>query len=137
LEGLGVDFNAQENKAYKFFAGGAFMPLCVETWRENGTLVCSVAHYYEQNGDAMADPDVCFEVYERNYCDAGKEKPNKYVVPLYYQQDGLGVFQRARYKEGEKTFYSSVLTRSIKSFLSTWAKNIKVQGYGKKKESEN
>src|SRR4051812_3886346 len=41
-----------------------FMPLVVEaagTGPRGGTLV-SVAHYYEQNGDLMADPEVLFEI---------------------------------------------------------------------------
>ncbi len=40
----------------------------------------SIAHYYEQNGDLMRDPEMCFiQGGDGEYC------------PYYYRQDGLGI----------------------------------------------
>jgi len=56
---------------------GEFMPVCVERVEEttHGS-VFSVAHYYEQNGDLVADPDVTLlraadgDFYPLSYQDA-------------------------------------------------------------------
>lgn len=63
LEELGVDFEAKEHKSYRFKADG-MMDLVVETWAQNDGLHLSVAHYGEQNGDLMADPEMEFLVGE-------------------------------------------------------------------------
>ena len=42
-----------------------YMPLCIEAVDESGPCglpALSVAHYGEQNGDAMRDPEMCFEL---------------------------------------------------------------------------
>jgi len=41
---------------------GGFMPLCIEAigTGPRGLPMISVAHYGEQNGDAMRDPDMVF-----------------------------------------------------------------------------
>ena len=38
------------------------MPVSVEVvgTRPQGALIVSIAHYYEQNGDLMADPEATF-----------------------------------------------------------------------------
>lgn len=53
-----------EEKALKFTAPG-YMDLCIEALGYNdheGRPVYSVAHYGEQNGDLMRDPDVTMGV---------------------------------------------------------------------------
>ena len=60
---------------------GLFMAVCVEQLTERHY---SVAHYYEQNGDLMADPEMTF--YR---CEHGK------VFPCSYRQDGLGLYQES------------------------------------------
>ena len=42
-----------------FEAGASFMPLTVEAAGENRI---AISHYFEQNGDSLADPDMEFEV---------------------------------------------------------------------------
>lgn len=60
-------------------AKGTFMAVCVEQLTERHF---SVAHYSEQNGDLMADPEMTF--YR---CPHGK------VFPCSYQQDLLGIYR--------------------------------------------
>lgn len=79
--------------------------------------VYSVSHYYEQNGDLMADPDMEFLV-----C------PHGDVFPLTYQQDGLGLYQEAAAcGEGGQLRYNAKLQADLASFASQWMKNIKDQ----------
>lgn len=90
----------------------------------------SVAHYYEQNGDAMRDPEIVFEV-----TDDGWE-------PVSYLQDGLGVYREAvelldfRGHEGpqDPPFTPEVVVNQgivddLKCFASMWDSNIASQGF--------
>src|SRR5258707_7327800 len=46
---------------------GSYMPLVIEDIEEPGPAgypTISVAHYGEQNGDLMRDPEMCFELIE-------------------------------------------------------------------------
>jgi len=129
LTELGVDFDAEGHKAYKFKAEG-FMPLSVETWQEDNRRMISITHYGEQNGDLMADPDVLCEYYRLNYTRQGEEKPTVELIPVHFQNDYLGVFQRARiYQENGAVLVNRKLVKELKGFLSQWAKNIKAQGF--------
>lgn len=80
-----------------------YMRLVIEVTPEG---FVSAAHYYEQHGDAMRDPEVVFN-------------PATWLA-VEYTQDNLGTYQRV--KEG---FYSP----SLESFCKTWAKNLKEQGF--------
>jgi hypothetical protein len=54
LDGLGASKKVDNAK-------GAFMAVCVERVEESGHgPIFSVAHYFEQNGDLVPDPDVTF-----------------------------------------------------------------------------
>jgi hypothetical protein len=79
------------------------MPLVIEYVGEgprSGTLV-SVAHYFVQNGDLMADPDLTVEVQNSGEW-----------LPVAYQQDGLGIYQEAVYLEGDKVMEQQSLRPS-------------------------
>ena len=83
----------------------SYMPLVIE---RIGNMI-SVAHYYEQNGDLIADPDV-----ELNFAT---------WEPTAIQQ----VFGYTRVTD-ERT------RRDIASFLDLWAFNIQEQGWAEKGE---
>src|SRR6202012_5540685 len=60
-----------------------YMELVIEAMDESGPRglpALSVAHYGEQNGDAMRDPEMCFEL------EADGE-----LSPYYYRNDYVGV----------------------------------------------
>jgi Domain of unknown function (DUF6908) len=77
----------------------------------------SVAHYYEQNGDLMKDPDMTFL-----RGDGGD------YYPLEFQQDNLGLYQCAVDWEGDKIIsYKPKMQRSMAGFSGTWMRNIKTQ----------
>ena len=96
---------------------GAFMPVSVDyVWKNKHGKVYAVSHYYTQNGDKMADPDMTFLVQEGN------------VFPMTYQQDGLGIYQRAIIADDEETLhFNPRLQRELVSFANTWMRNIKYQ----------
>lgn len=90
-----------------------FMDLSIE-WIGEDRL--AIAHYGEQNGDLMADPDMELIVnFDRQE-----------VLPATYQNDYLGVFQEI-YLEGNR--WRPKLSRELTSFLNTWLRNLEFQGH--------
>ncbi len=67
-----------------------YMELVIEAMDESGPMglpALSVAHYGEQNGDAMRDPEMCFELGL-----AG----GAHLSAFYYRNDYLGIEQWSR-----------------------------------------
>ncbi len=100
---------------------GAFMAVHVEYLHEvkpYGSLF-SVAHYYEQNGDAMRDPDMEFlRAHDGNY------------YPAYYRQDGIPNGEKEVFiynEDGEIKQFRPRLMRDLKDFGNMWMENINVQ----------
>lgn len=64
-------------------ASGTFMPLSIEkvTDELGFTAVYSLAHYGEQNGDLMADPEMTFGESDHEF------------YPLSFRNDYVGVYQ--------------------------------------------
>ncbi len=92
---------------------GAFMPVCVERVEETEHgPVFSVAHYFEQNGDLVADPDVTLlraadgEFYPLTYQDA-----RAYRRSVELDSDG-GVRANRR------------MQAALAQFVGVWMKNI-------------
>lgn len=115
LAKLGTHFRAES---------GAFMDLVVENVSHTTSETrVSVAHYCEQNGDLLADPDIVFMVG----CD-GEWYAVEWTTPAvgrfggysrYVETDGKGSWLRANMK-GQ---------RDLGIFANKWAKNLKVQGF--------
>lgn len=115
--------NELNNDPYLHFENGGYEPLVLEFLGYSdykGRLVYSIAHYYEQNGDLMCDPEITFAVD----LDAGE------IWPITYQMDAFGMYQQVfkRQTDGNMT-YSPRLLREIDEFLWQWLKNIKDQGW--------
>ncbi len=122
LEKMGVDFDSKEHKSYRFKSDG-MMDLVVETWLQNDGLHLSVAHYGEQNGDLMADPEMEFIVCQ------------DILAPISYRNDYLSTNQIARYRnEDGKEMIRPGLIKELNSFAGQWASNIRAQGYSKNLE---
>jgi len=97
-----------------------FMPLCIEyvgVGPRGGTLI-SVAHYYLQQGDLMADPDLTIEVLTEGDWS-----------PVAYQQDNLGIYQEAVSLDGGKMVERRRLVNDLLAFMRVWDENIKEQGF--------
>jgi len=99
---------------------GAFMSVTVEQiFYTNKHKIYSVAHYYEQNGDLMADPEMCF-IFDLQ---------EKVFTPSYYKQDGyLGREQESAFLVGDEIIVNDLkLQADHTRFANIWLRNIKQQ----------
>lgn len=103
------------DKRYRYakLASDGFMDLTIEWIGENRL---AIAHYGEQNGDMMADPDMELLV----------DFDKKEILPATYQNDYVGVYQEV-YSDNNK--WKPKLSRELTSFLNTWLRNIEFQGH--------
>jgi uncharacterized protein DUF6908 len=94
--------------------GGVYMQVVVERLDAN---CYSVAHYYEQNGDLMRDPEMCFV------------RANGAWYATYFRQDGIGLEQRsAEYNPATGGFSARPRQQAQHaSFANTWMRNIRAQ----------
>lgn len=113
---------ADGNDGHVRLESGSYMPLMIENlgYAALGNPVYSMAHYGEQNGDAMADPDMEFSV----------DFKNGIIIPLTFQNDYMGCFQQVFTVTDEgKTKYFPRLLTDLDDFLRIWLKNIEAQGF--------
>lgn len=95
-----------------FEAGAGFMPLTIEQVGDN---FIAIFHYYEQNGDAMADPDMEF-AYDND---------RKTLQARTYQQDALQRYDEVYGNDG----YNEQLEEELNLFAHQWFQTIEQQGY--------
>jgi hypothetical protein len=80
--------------------------------------IWSLAHYYEQNGDLMADPEMTFLV-KNNHLE---------IYPLSYTLHSLGIYNDAViFDNGEPKQYYRKMQADLAVFANMWLKNIKDQ----------
>lgn len=72
----------------------------------------SIAHYYEQNGDLMRDPEITFTV----------DKNKHSITPTSFLQDDMGIFY-------ETANAAPAKVKDLKQFMSQWFTNIQSQGF--------
>ena len=100
-----------------------FMELVIEATDESGPCglpAISVCNYGEQNGDAMRDPEMCFELGF-----AG----GAHLNPFYFRNDYAGVEQWSRFITDGHYAYHSELHRQHEEFAKVWDKNLRSQGF--------
>jgi hypothetical protein len=81
------------------------MTLVIEDTRErgpNGLHAISVAHYGEQNGDLMRDPEMIFEAEE------SRKQMN--LVPYYWRNDYAGIEPYFAFVEEGRTLLNAKLS---------------------------
>jgi hypothetical protein len=100
-----------------------YMELVIEAMDESGPCglpAVSVAHYGEQNGDLMRDPEMCFELGL-----AGGPHLNAF----YWRNDYAGVEQWSRFiREGNYCCHTQ-LHRQHESFAKLWDRNLDAQRF--------
>ena len=102
-----------------------YMSLVIEATPEPGPPglpAISIAHYGEQNGDLMRDPEMCFELAKPPLCGLS-------LSSFYFRNDYLGVEQYSRYRDGENYVFVPDLHRQHEAFARQWDKNIRAQGF--------
>src|ERR1700754_846559 len=100
-----------------------YMELVIEATDESGPcgLPClSVAHYGEQNGDLMRDPEMCFEL---SFADG----PN--LNPFYWRNDYVGIEQWSRDIRDGMYLYVPTLHEQHESFAMLWDNNLHAQHF--------
>jgi hypothetical protein len=100
-----------------------YMPLVIEAVGESGPCglpTISVAHYGEQNGDLMRDPEMCFELA------SGAET---HLDPYYWRNDYAGIEQWSRSIADGKDVFRSELHRQHQLFAEQWDRNLRQQGF--------
>lgn len=101
-----------------------YQSLVIEYLHERGPrglLTVSVAHYGEQNGDLMRDPEMVFEV----------EGSGSTMVfkPFYWRNDYCGVEQYSVRLEGSSVKIEPELLREHEEFAVLWNENLDQQGF--------
>ena len=97
---------------------GTFMPVHIERLNKCKLgQIFSIAHYFEQNGDLMRDPDMEFI----------KGGDGEYYPISFWQDSPLIRDEPATWKDGEIVAYSAKRQASLVTFANTWMRNIKEQ----------
>ena len=103
-----------------------WMRLVIEVLPERGPdghVVVSVAHYGEQNGDAMRDQEMLFEVVEK----VGREPE---FWPFYFRNDYAAVEQWSRRRDEAENLHSlPKRTHDFEQFAKLWDRNLREQGF--------
>ncbi|HEU4637163.1 MAG TPA: hypothetical protein VFS41_13345 [Edaphobacter sp.] len=100
-----------------------YMPLVIEAVDESGPLglpAISVCHYGEQNGDAMRDPEMCFEIGF-----AG----GAHLIPFTWRNDYAGVEQVSRAIIHGQYVALLPLQQQHEKFAQMWDRNLRSQGF--------
>jgi hypothetical protein len=100
-----------------------YMALVIEAAPEPGPLnlpAISVAHYGEQNGDLMRDPEMCFELDARE---------GGHLSAFYYRNDYLGVEQWSRFVRNAQYIVQAEHYRQHEAFARLWDENLRDQGF--------
>jgi hypothetical protein len=100
-----------------------YMELVIEAIDESGPCglpAISVCHYGEQNGDAMRDPEMCFELGL-----AGGPHLNAF----YWRNDYAGIEQWSRFIHDGNYCYHTQLHEQHENFAKLWDKNLDTQHF--------
>jgi hypothetical protein len=93
-----------------------------------GLVLVSVCHYGEQNGDAMRDPDMVFDVLPTADAQLGWRSGN--WRPVSYRNDYVGAMREAVYADDRgRVMVRPALVKELKAFARTWDRNLKAQGF--------
>ena len=102
-----------------------YMALVIEAVPEPGPLgvpAISVAHYGEQNGDLMRDPEMCFELSKPPLCAAE-------LSAYYFRNDYMGIEQFSRYRRGNDYVFVPELYEQHRTFAELWDRNLRDQHF--------
>ena len=114
-----MDESEGENRSRRINnTDGTFMTVHVELLNKcSPGLIYSIAHYYEQNGDLMRDPDMEFI----------KGADGEYYPISFWQDAPLKREETIIWKDGEIVCYYGKRQAELVTFANMWLKNIKDQ----------
>lgn len=124
-----------DSNGYRTINNQPFMPLTIERIGSGiqspwGTVTLySFCHYYEQNGDLMQDPELCFFVADNRKGFKSDWAALK-VGPYLYRVAGLGIDQESvRMEDQRLTVFHRRLQKDHTVFANVWMTNIREQGF--------
>ena len=100
-----------------------YMALVIEATDESGPCglpSISVAHYGEQNGDLMRDPEMCFELGF-----AG----GAHLNPFYFLNDRTQTEEWSRYVYDGDYIHLFDVHMQQQKFARAWDNNLRLQGF--------
>ena len=100
-----------------------YMALVIEATDESGPCglpAISIFHYGEQNGDAMRDLEMLFELGLTG---------GAHLDAFYYRNDYAGIEQWSRFIRDSHYCYHSQLHEQHEHFAKLWDKNLREQGF--------
>lgn len=89
--------------------------------RRPDRIIIALSHYYKQNGDMLADPDMELAVYPQQEKAEALAYQDTYCYRRVYSDDGATVDARAK--------------RELNGFLNQWLTNLINQGHCIKAEA--
>lgn len=94
---------------------GTYMPVYLELiGRIDNYNFFSLAHYGQQNGDAMRDPEMLFALH----------KETQQFIPYYYRNDYCGIEQNSVKWSEDGIFLNRRLQAEHTTFANQWLRNI-------------
>ncbi len=116
MEKLGI-FRVED---YKKIKSEGYMDFVIEVIGKGESWAdYSLAHYFEQNGDLMADPEMVVRVFSNT----------KSAYALSYKLDSLGVNQEVYIERNSERLVNVRLRKQLNSFLGMWLGNLISQGF--------
>ncbi len=100
-----------------------YMELVIEATDESGPCglpALSLCHYGDQNGDAMRDPEMCFELGF-----AG----GAHLNPYYWRNDYVAIEQWSRFTSDGLYRFHTQLYEQHERFAKLWDRNLRQQGF--------
>ena len=108
----------QDEHFHVAIPNGGYMDLVIEAWTYSTDPLAkrriSVAHYYKQAGDLIADPEV---------------EVNELGQPIELTQAPPGGYSEVRWASEKGVFVNTKADKDVQSFLTFWARNLKAQGF--------
>src|ERR1700761_3495113 len=108
---------------YLKIANPPYMELVIEAIDESGPCglpSLSGAHYGKLNGDAMRDPEMCFEL---------GASCGLHLNPFYWRNDYVGIEQWSRSIVDGLYVYKRSLHQEHEAFAALWDNNLREQGF--------
>jgi hypothetical protein len=102
-----------------------YMALVIEATPEPGPTglpAISIAHYGEQNGDLMRDPEMCFELSKPPMCGLA-------LSVYYYRNDYMGIEQYSRFRDENHSVFVPDLYEQHEMFAEQWDRNLRDQHF--------
>ncbi len=113
------NFSLDKVGSYLKLEMDSYMPLVIEKIGQNSV---AVAHYYYQNGDAIADPEIVFFTVGEDWIAAEISQPNYYSAPVTMDGSKECVWLCPDQKSQREQAGIAELAR-------LWAENLRSQGW--------